>query len=150
MLPPRRCQKCSVFDVPDPKVDRLTRVPLFAGIPKHDLEFVASRVDEVSLKSGQTLITEGQPTEAFFILESGHVNVTRGGKPAARLGPGDFFGEIGMLDRGAATATVVTDGPVEAMVLSHTQFRDAIKANDNLALQVIAAMAKRLRADGST
>jgi CRP-like cAMP-binding protein len=136
--------------VPDPKVDRLSRVPLFAGVPKRDLEFVASRVDEVSLKPGQTLITEGQPTEAFFIVESGHVNVTRAGKPVNRLGPGDFFGEIGMLDRGPATATVVTDGPVEAMVLSHTQFRDAIKSNDNLALQVIAAMAKRLRADGST
>jgi len=150
MLPPRRCQKCSVFDVPDSKVDRLTKVPLFAAVSKHDLEFVASRVDEVSLKPGQTLITEGQPTEAFFILESGHVQVTRGGKSVARLGPGEFFGEIGMLDRGPATATVITDGPVEAMVLSHTQFRDAIKANDNLALQVIAAMAKRLRADGST
>jgi len=134
----------------DPKLDRLSRVPLFAGVSTRELEFVASRVDEVSLKPGQTVITEGQPTEAFFILESGHVQVTRGGKPVNRLGPGDFFGEIGMLDRGPATATVVTDGPVEAMVLSHTQFRDAIKANDNLALQVIAAMAKRLRADGST
>ena len=139
-----------VFDVPDPKVDRLGRVPLFAGVSIRELEFVASRVDEVSLKPGQTLISEGQPTEAFFILERGHVQVTRGGKPVNRLGPGDFFGEIGMLDRGPATATVVTDGPVEAMVLSHTQFQDAIKANDNLALQVIAAMAKRLRADGST
>lgn len=127
----------------------MTRVPLFAGIPKHDLEFLASRLDEVSLKPGQTLITEGQPTEAFFILESGNVQVTRGGKTVNRLGPGDFFGEIGMLDRGAATATVVTDGPVEAMVLSHTQFRDAIRGNAGLAMQVIAAMAKRLRADGS-
>ena len=136
--------------MPDPKVDRLTRVPLFAGISKRDLEFVASRVDEVSLKAGQTLITEGQPTEAFFILESGHVQVTRGGKPAAKLGPGDFFGEIGMLDRGPATATVVTDGPVEAMVLSHRQFADAIKGSDSLALQVIAAMAKRLRANESS
>ena len=133
--------------MPDPKVDRLTRVPLFAAISKRDLQFIASRVDEVSLKPGQTLIREGQPTEAFFILESGHVRVTRAGKPAARLGPGDFFGEIGMLDGGPATATVVADGPVEAMVLSHSQFRDAIKGNDGLALQVIAAMAKRLRAD---
>ncbi len=133
--------------MPDPKVDRLRRVPLFAGISKRDLEFVASRVDELSLKPGQTLIREGQPTEAFYILESGHVQVTRAGKPATRLGPGEFFGEIGMLDGGPATATVVTDGPVEAMVLSHTQFRDAIKGNDGLALEVIAAMAKRLRAD---
>ncbi len=131
----------------DPKVVRLTQVPLFASCSKRDIGFIASRVDEVSLKPGETLIREGQPTEAFFILESGYVQVTRAGKPAARLGPGEFFGEIGMLDGGPATATVVTDGPVEAMVLSHAQFRDAIKGNDSLALQVIAAMAKRLRAD---
>jgi CRP/FNR family cyclic AMP-dependent transcriptional regulator len=133
--------------VADPKVARLTQVPLFASCSKRDLGFIASRVDELSLKAGQTLIREGQQTEAFYIIESGHVSVTRGGKPAARLGPGEFFGEIGMLDGGPATATVVTDGPVEAMVLSHAQFRDAIKGNDALALQVIAAMAKRLRAD---
>jgi len=101
----------------------------------------------VSLKPGQTVIREGQPTESFFIVVNGSVNVTRAGKPAARLGPGDFFGEIGMLDQGPATATVVADGPVDAMVLSHAQFRDAIKGNDVLALQVIAAMAKRLRAN---
>jgi CRP-like cAMP-binding protein len=72
--------------------------------------------------------------------------VTRAGKPVADLGPGDFFGEIGMLDNGPATATVVADGPGEAMVLSHVQFRDAIKGNDKLALQVLAAVAERLRA----
>src|SRR5260370_21412662 len=118
---------CSVSDVPDPKVDRLKHVPLFAGLSKRDLEFIASRVDEVSLKPGQTLIREGEPTESFFILESGHVQVTRAGKPAARLGPGDFFGEIGMLDRGPATATVGTDGQVQAMVLSHSQFAASVK-----------------------
>ena len=127
--------------VPDPKVDRLAQVPLFKALSKRDLEFLASRIDEVSLRPGQTVIREGQSTESFFIVVSGNVNVTRAGKPAARLGPGDFFGEIGMLDQGPATATVVTEGPVDAMVLSHAQFRDAIKANDGLALQVIAAMA---------
>ena len=133
--------------VPDPKVDRLARVPLFKDLSRRDLEFLASRVDEVDLKPGQTVIREGQPTESFFILVKGSVNVTRAGKPAARLGPGDFFGEIGMLDKGPATATVVAEGPVDAMVLSHAQFRDAIKGNDGLAMQVIAAMAQRLRAN---
>jgi CRP-like cAMP-binding protein len=51
-----------------------------------------------------------------------------------------------MLDRGSATATVKTTQPAEALVMSHAQFRDAIKANDGLALKVIAAMAERLRA----
>jgi CRP-like cAMP-binding protein len=133
--------------MPDPKLDRLTRVPLFAKLGKKELQLLAREVDEVSLRPGQTLITEGQPTESFFILTSGHVQVTRKGKPAARLGAGEFFGEIGMLDQGPATATVVTEGPAEAMVLSHKQFRDAIKGNDSLAMQVIAAMAERLRAN---
>ena len=133
--------------VPDPKVDRLAQVPLFKALSKRDLEFLASRIDEVSLRPGQTVIREGQSTESFFIVVSGNVNVTRAGKPAARLGPGDFFGEIGMLDQGPATATVVTEGPVDAMVLSHAQFRDAIKANTGWPLQVIAAMAQRLRAN---
>jgi CRP-like cAMP-binding protein len=133
--------------VSDPKVDRLARVPLFAGLPKRDLEFLASRIDELQLKPGQTVIKEGQATESFFIIKTGNVEVTRAGKPMARLGPGEFFGEIGMLDRGPASATVVTDGVVEAMVLSHAQFRDAIKGNDSLAMQVIAAMAERLRAN---
>jgi CRP/FNR family cyclic AMP-dependent transcriptional regulator len=133
--------------VADPKVDRLARVPLFAALRKRELEFLASRVDEVSLQSGHTLIRQGEPTESFFILQTGHVQVIRAGQPKARLGPGEFFGEIGMLDRGPATATVVTDGPVQAMVLSHPQFQDAIKANDSLAMQVIAAMAERLRAN---
>jgi CRP/FNR family cyclic AMP-dependent transcriptional regulator len=133
--------------VADPKLDRLARVPLFKDLSKRDLQFLASRVDEVSLRPGHTVIREGQPTDAFFIVMSGNVNVTRQGKPAARLGPGEFFGEIGMLDQGPATATCVTEGPVEAMVLSHAQFRDAIKGNETLALQVIAAMAQRLRAN---
>ena len=136
-----------VSDVPDTKVDRLAQVPLFARCSKRDLEFLASRVDEVSLKPGHTLIREGQPTDSFFIVMTGNVQVTRSGKPAARLGPGEFVGEIGMLDRGPATATVTADGPVEAMVLSHTQFADAIKGNPSLALPVMAAMAERLRAN---
>ena len=133
--------------MPDPKVDRLAQVPLFARCSKRDLEFLASRVDEVSLKPGQTLLREGQPTDSFFILISGKVEVVRSGKPAVRLGPGEFVGEIGMLDRGPATATVMADGPVDAMVLSHTQFSDAIKGNPSLALPVMAAMAERLRAN---
>jgi CRP-like cAMP-binding protein len=131
--------------MPDAKVDRLAAVPIFAGCGKRDLQFLASRVDEVSIKPGQTLIAQGQPTESFFILSTGHVRVSRNGKEVKRLGPGEFFGEIGMLDQGPATATVVAEEPVEAMVLSHAQFRDAIKGNEPLAMQVIAAMAQRLR-----
>lgn len=131
--------------MPDSKLDRLAKVPLFAKLGKRDLQHLASECDEVSIPAGKTLITEGQSTDSFFILTSGNVQITRRGKPVHRSGPGDFFGEIGMLSQAPAVATVVTEGPVEALVLSHAQFRDAIRGNDQLAMQVIAAMAERLR-----
>jgi CRP-like cAMP-binding protein len=60
---------------------------------------------------------------------------------------GDFFGEISMLDRGLATATVTTKSDARLLVMSHAQFRDAIKASDSLLKKVLAAVGERLRAD---
>ena len=127
------------------KEDRLKAVPLFSHCSKRELEFLASRVDEVLLPAGKTLLVQGKPTDTFYILLGGEVEVSVDGRPLKRLSAGDFFGEIGMLDRGPATATVVTTTPARAMVMSHAQFRDAIKGNDALVLQVMAAMAQRLR-----
>ena len=132
-------------DLAQSKVDSLRKVPLFSHSSPRELEFLASQVDEVSLRLGQVLLQEGRPTDAFFVLLSGEVEVSRNGKSFKRLGQGDFFGEIGMIDRGPATATVKVTKSAEALVMSHAQFRDAIKANDALALQVITAMAQRLR-----
>ena len=128
------------------KVDTLRKVPLFSHCSPRELEFLSTRMDEVSLKPGQVLIEEGQLTESFFVLLAGEVEVSRNGRPVRRMASGDFFGEIGMLDRGSATATVKTTLPTEALVMSHAQFRDAIKSNDALAFKVITAMAERLRA----
>ena len=127
------------------KEDRLKAVPLFSHCSKRELEFVASRVDEVSLPAGKTLLVQGEPTDTFYIVLDGEVEVSVDGRPLKRLGAGDFFGEIGMLDRGLATATVTTTQPAQTLALSHAQFRDAIKGNDALVLQVMAAMAQRLR-----
>jgi protein phosphatase len=95
---------------------------------------------------GQTLIQEGRPSDTFYVLLSGEAEIIRGGRTVDTMRAGDFFGEISMLDRGPATATVVTSQPCQLMVLSHAQFRDAIKGNESLAMKVMAAMAERLRA----
>src|SRR3989475_4185401 len=127
------------------KEDRLKAVPMFSHASKRELEFLASRVDELSRPPGKRLLVQGQPTDTFYILLSGEVDVSVDGRPVKRLKAGDFFGEIGMLDRGLATASVTTTQPAETLALSHAQFRDAIKGNDALVLQVMAAMAQRLR-----
>ena len=77
----------------------------------------------------------------------GEAAVDVSGKRRPTLKAGDFFGEISMLDRGLASATVTTRTPARLMVMSHAQFRDAIKASDSLLVKVLASMGERLRAD---
>jgi CRP/FNR family transcriptional regulator, cyclic AMP receptor protein len=131
----------------DSKADVLARVPLFAQLSRKELEFLASRTDEVDLKAGHTLIKQGSPSDSFYVLLDGEATVNVDGNDRPSLRAGDFFGEISMLDRGPATATVVTTTPARAMVMSHAQFRDAIKGSDSLLSTVIAAAANRLRRD---
>ncbi len=131
----------------DSKADVLSRVPLFAQSSHKELEFLASRTDEVDLNAGHTLIKQGSPSDSFYVLLEGEATVNVDGKERPSLRAGDFFGEISMLDRGPATATVVTTTPARAMVMSHAQFRDAIKGSDSLLSTVIAAAADRLRRD---
>ncbi|MEA2655850.1 MAG: family transcriptional regulator, cyclic receptor protein [Chloroflexota bacterium] len=131
----------------DSKADVLARVPLFAQLSRKELEFLASRTDEVDLKAGHTLIKQGSPSDSFYVLLEGEATVNVDGNERPSLRAGDFFGEISMLDRGPATATVVTTTPARAMVMSHAQFRDAIKGSDSLLSTVIAAAANRLRRD---
>jgi CRP-like cAMP-binding protein len=99
------------------------------------------------VQAGQTLIKQGSAGDTFYLLLEGEATVQVDGRDRPPLHPGSFFGEISMLDRGPATATVVTRTPARLMVMSHAQFRDAIKANDQLLLQVMGAMAERLRRD---
>lgn len=131
----------------DQKAEALGRVPLFSRCSRKELEFLASRTDEVNLKANHTLIKQGSPADTFYVLLEGEAAVTVDGKSRPLLRAGDFFGEIGMLDRGPATATVATATSVRAMVMSHSQFRDAIKSSDPLLSTVMAAAADRLRRD---
>ena len=101
----------------------------------------------VSVEGGRTLITQGNPGDTFYLLLDGNASVQVDGRDRPPLGAGSFFGEISMLDRGPATATVATTSPARLMVMSHAQFRDAVKSNDKIVFQVMAAMAERLRRD---
>lgn len=131
----------------DPKTKALAQVPLFAHCTSKDLEFVASRTDEVEAPAGRQLVRQGAPGDTFYVLLEGEADVEVDGSRRSTLGPGDFFGEISMLDLGPATATVVTRTPTRLMVMSHSQFRDAVKGSDDLLGRVMAAMGERLRAD---
>jgi len=131
--------------VADPRVDRLRSVPLFAGCSDKELVFIASRTDEVDVPAGRVLTEKGKSGGDFFIILEGKAEVDAdGGKRA--LGPGDFFGEIALVDNGPRTATVRAATPMRCLVLGHEQFRDVLHQNGDIAVKVLRAVTQRLRA----
>ena len=133
--------------VANPKLEAISRVPLFAHLSKREREFIAKEGDEVNVPAGKTLTRQDRSGDTFYVLLDGEAEVKVDGKRRRVLKRGDFFGEISMLDRGLATATVTTLTDARLFVMSHAQFRDAIKSSDQLMLKVLKAMGERLRED---
>jgi CRP/FNR family cyclic AMP-dependent transcriptional regulator len=127
-------------------IGRLKRVPLFNGCTDKQLEFIASRVEELDFPSGKTLCKEGQSGGDFFIILSGTAEARRSERPVRAMGPGDFFGEIALVDNGPRTATVVATSPLRCLVLGPNQFQDVLYQNADIAVKVMHALASRLRA----
>lgn len=132
----------------DPRIAQLQRVPLFAQCGSKELEFIATQVEDLDFPAGKELCHEGHSGGDFFILLSGTATVTRLGKEINHLGPGDFFGEIALLDHGPRTATVLTTSPTRCLVLGPRQFHSVLRQQAEIAIAVFAAVAARLRATG--
>lgn len=127
-------------------VDNLRKITLFSRLSDGELQFLATKMDEVIAPAGTALITEGMGNHAFFLLADGEVDVFVGGSHRRTLGPNDFFGEISMMVLNPATATVVTRSPVRAYVMSHPQFLE-VRVHQTVMLQLKSAMGDRLSAD---
>jgi len=131
----------------DAKVKLIAGVPLFASLSKRELAQVASIADEVELRSGRTLIREGERGREFFILLEGSAEVTRKGKPLAMRRAGDFFGEVALMCDVPRVATVTTTSPTRALVVTDRDFRSLVKRTPDIALKVLEAVGERLPAD---
>lgn len=104
----------------------LERVPLFAGLSHKERERVARWADAIELPAGKHLLDEGRLPHEFFVILEGEVEVTHEGARLATLGPGDFFGEIALIEHGRRTASVETASPTTLAVMSPTSF-DAMR-----------------------
>jgi CRP-like cAMP-binding protein len=96
--------------------------PLFEGLTKRDLEKVARWADVVDVPEGYHLLNQGRLPHEFFVILDGKADVEREGKPLAELGPGDFFGEIALLEHDRRTATVVASSAMRLMVMATREF----------------------------
>jgi CRP-like cAMP-binding protein len=129
----------------DQKIELLRRVPLFARFGKHDLEQVSRLVDEVDVPAGRELLHQGEFGHEFFVISEGSVRVERDGKALRTLGPGDFLGEIALLDGGVRSATATADGPCRLLVLGHREFHSLLEQFPSVRTAVLEGLAARVR-----
>lgn len=131
---------------PNAYMEHLARVPLFSACNKVELKSLARRTNDIKVDAGRVLIRERQGAYEFFIVVEGQAEVSRDGRPVAVLGPGDFFGELALLDRGLRDATVTALTPMEIIVLPQWDFEAALDEAPGMTRKLLAGMARRLRA----
>jgi CRP/FNR family transcriptional regulator, cyclic AMP receptor protein len=127
-------------------VDLLHRVPLFSDLEQKELQQVAKSFKERTFNPGDTIASEGTGGIGFFVIADGTAKVSVQGEERASLGPGDYFGEIALIDDGARTATVTADSELRCYGLTSWEFRPLVETDSRIAWKLLQAMAKRLRA----
>ena len=128
-------------------IDHLSAVPLFRGLPESALDAVAGLASETRFDDGDTVTREGDEGDAFFVVVDGRLVVTRNGMTIRDLGPGDFLGEISLIDGRPRTATVTAAGPVKALCVRRSDFLDLMERYGAVRLGVLMALTDRVRGD---
>jgi CRP-like cAMP-binding protein len=129
----------------DDYLDHLGSIPLFSALPRKDLQKIAKASDEVSVDAERTLVEEGATGHEAYVIVEGEARVSRNGVDVARLGPGDHFGELALLDGGPRTATVTADTPMRLLVLGQREFSGALDEVPGLTHKLMAQMAGLIR-----
>jgi CRP-like cAMP-binding protein len=129
----------------DRRSELLAACPLFKGVePKH-LSAVGDKATEVEFPAGRVIARQGEIGTGFFIVIEGRVRVVRDGETLATLGPGDFFGELSVLDRLPRTAQVTAEVPTRCLALASWDFEQVLLEHPELALAILRGLAGRLR-----
>ena len=97
---------------------RLKSIPLFEDVPDDELAQIAGFAQEVNVEAGRELVREGDFSYEFMLIEEGEAEVTRHGEHVNDLGPGDFFGEMGLLEKTLRNATVSAKTPMKLVTLT--------------------------------
>jgi CRP/FNR family cyclic AMP-dependent transcriptional regulator len=121
----------------------LRSVPLFDSLSKGDRRTIAQHADEVDAPEGTQLVRQGEFAYEFFVIEEGTAEVVRDGERLAELGPGDFLGEMGIVDHAVRNATVTTTSPARVIVIDEQAFRSMRTLNPSVADRITAAVEER-------
>jgi CRP-like cAMP-binding protein len=127
------------------KLELLGTVPLFSDLSRKDLERVMTTSKEAVHGQGESVVTEGRGGVGFHLIIDGKAKVIRGGRTVATLGPGEFFGEMALVDDAPRSASVVADTDLVTLVISKWEFRPLIRSNPELAWKLIEHLVARVR-----
>ncbi len=129
----------------DRKLEHLNNVRLFSSLNKKELGLIGRASDVITVQAGTEIVKEGTTGHEFFLISDGQAVVRRNGRKIATLGPGSYFGEMAILDRGPRSATVVADTDLELIVLGQREFLGVLDAVPTVAYKMLVSMAGRLR-----
>ena len=127
-------------------VETLRGVPLFADLDERALERLARVFRERDFPAGATVTREGSSGAGFFVIVEGEAMVSVGGEERARLRPGDYFGEIALIDEGVRSATITAETRLRCYGLTPWDFRPFVEEHPGVAWTLLRALARRLRA----
>jgi CRP/FNR family transcriptional regulator, cyclic AMP receptor protein len=128
----------------------LSDVPMFRALSKKDLGLVARLAEDFTVNEGHVLVHEGKRESQFYLIVSGQAKVTRGRKTVATLGPGEYFGELALLDPGPRNATVTAVSDMEVLELGAREFGGLLEEVPGIARKLLAGLARRLHAADAT
>jgi CRP/FNR family cyclic AMP-dependent transcriptional regulator len=125
--------------------ETLGGVPLFQGVKPKDLKKLAGRMQERTFSEGEGITAEGKSGIGFFVIEDGNATVSIDGKIVRTLGPGDYFGDIALIDSGPRSATIVATTDLRCQGLTAWEFRPFIEEHPEVAWAMLETLASRLR-----
>jgi CRP-like cAMP-binding protein len=134
----------------DQYLKHLGEVPMFRALSKKDLSLVARLAENQLVKAGYVLVHEGKRESQFYLIVEGQAKVTRGKKTVATLGPGEYFGELALLDPGPRNASVTAVTDMEVLELGSRQFGGLLEEVPSIARKLLAGLAQRLHAADAT
>jgi len=129
----------------DRKSALLAAARLFEGVDAEGMDRIAAVAVEVEFPADHVIARQGEIGTGFFVIVDGEVRVVRDGDTIATLGPGDFFGELSVLDGRPRVAQVVADGPTTCLALASWDFEAVLLAEPRVSLSILRSLAGRLR-----
>ena len=121
------------------------RVPIFANCTPEEIAMIAGVAQESYFQPGQIIVTQGTPGQAFYLVLAGRVEILRDDTSLGAFGPGDFFGEMSLLDQAPRSATIRAIDQVTCLMLSSWDFKALLERHPSIAIKLLEVLSRRLR-----